>query len=186
MDYLEFEMPIKELMEQYDKCVLIGEESEIEGIKTGADAYVTKPFNSEKLKVWVEKLIENRRQLQRYFSKTLSINPELAITSTESDFLKRLQTVLDKHITDSEFTSDGFGKLMLMSRTQLYRKIKALTGKSATAYIRSFRLNKAKELIINSDKTIREIAYETGFSDPSYFHRSFVKEFSKKPTDFRK
>ncbi len=162
----------------------VGEENEIEGIKTGADAYITKPFNSEKLKVWVEKLIENRRQLQRYFSKTLSINPELAITSTESDFLKRLQTVLDEHITDSEFTSDGFGKLMLMSRTQLHRKLKAITGMSASEFIRSQRLKLAIGLLKESDASISEIAYQVGFNTPSYFGKCFKETYGCTPNEY--
>src|SRR5690606_11304229 len=131
--------------------------NEIEGIKTGADVYVTKPFSSEKLKIRVEKLIENRRKLQKHFSKTLSINPELAITSTESDFLKRLQTVLDKHITNPEFTSDSFGKQMHMSRTQLHRKLKAITNMSTSEFIRSQRLKLAIDLLRKSDANVSEI-----------------------------
>jgi len=162
----------------------VGEENEIEGIKTGADAYVTKPFNSEKLKIWVEKLIENRRQLQKHFSKTLSINPELAITSAESEFLKRLQTVLDEHITDPEFSSDGFGKLMHMSRTQLHRKLKAITGMSASEFIRSQRLKLAIRLLKESDASVSEIAYQVGFNTPSYFGKCFKEVYNCSPNEY--
>ncbi|MDC8000476.1 two-component regulator propeller domain-containing protein [Aequorivita todarodis] len=161
-----------------------GEENEIEGIKTGADVYVTKPFNSEKLKIWVEKLIENRRQLQKHFSKTLSINPELAITSAESEFLKRLQKVLDEHITDPEFSSDGFGKLMHMSRTQLHRKLKAITGMSASEFIRSQRLKLAIRLLRDSDASVAEIAYQVGFNTPSYFGKCFKEVYNCSPTEY--
>ena len=162
----------------------VGEENEIEGIKTGADAYVTKPFNNEKLKIWVEKLIENRRQLQKHFSKTLSINPELAITSTESDFLKHLQKVLDKHITDPEFKSEGFCKLMHMSRTQLHRKLKAITGMSASEFVRSQRLKLAINLMEKSDATISEIAYQVGFNAPSYFSKCFKEVYNCTPNEY--
>ncbi|CAM3474935.1 hybrid sensor histidine kinase/response regulator transcription factor [Aequorivita lipolytica] len=162
----------------------VGEESEIEGIKTGADGYVTKPFSSEKLKVRVEKLIENRRKLQKHFSKTLSINPELAITSAESDFLKRLQTVLDEHITDPEFTSDRFSKIMLMSRTQLHRKLKAITGMSASEFIRSQRLKLAIRLLEESDTSISEIAYQVGFNTPSYFSKCFKETYNCTPNEY--
>lgn len=162
----------------------VGEGHEIEGIKTGADAYVTKPFNSEKLKTWVEKLIENRRQLQKHFGKTLSINPELAITSAESEFLKRLQTVLDEHITDPEFTSDRFGKLMHMSRTQLHRKLKAITGMSASEFIRSQRLKLAIRLLEESDASISEIAYQVGFNTPSYFSKCFKEVYNCTPNEY--
>ncbi|MCB0453310.1 MAG: response regulator [Aequorivita sp.] len=162
----------------------VGEEHEIEGIKTGADAYVTKPFNSEKLKTWVEKLIENRRQLQKHFGKTLSINPELAITSAESEFLKRLQTVLDEHITDPEFTSDRFGKMMHMSRTQLHRKLKAITGMSASEFIRSQRLKLAIRLLKETDASISEIAYQVGFNTPSYFSKCFKEVYNCTPNEY--
>lgn len=162
----------------------VGEENEIEGIKTGADVYVTKPFNSEKLKIRVEKLIENRRKLQKHFSKTLSINPELAITSAESDFLKRLQTVLDKHIINPEFTSSSFGKLMHMSRTQLHRKLKAITGMSTSEFIRSQRLKLALGLLKESDASISEIAYQVGFNTPSYFGKCFKEMYHCTPNEY--
>lgn len=162
----------------------VAEKSEIEGISTGADAYVTKPFNSETLKVRVQKLIETRRQLQKHFSKTLSINPELAITSTESDFLKRLQAVLDQHITDPEFTSDLFGKLMHMSRTQLHRKLKTITGMSSSEFIRAQRLKLAIGLLKETDATISEIAYQVGFNTPSYFGKCFKEVYNCTPNEY--
>ena len=162
----------------------VGEENEIEGVKTGADAYVTKPFKSEKLKIRVEKLIENRRQLQKHFSKTLSIKPELSITSAESDFLKRLQTVLDEHITEPDFTSERFGKLMHMSRTQLHRKLKAISGMSASEFIRSQRLKLAIRLLEESDASISEIAYQVGFNTPSYFSKCFKVEYNCTPNEY--
>ncbi|GGG44402.1 hybrid sensor histidine kinase/response regulator [Bizionia arctica] len=161
----------------------VGEENEIEGLKIGADAYVTKPFNGEKLKIRVEKLIESRLKLQKHFSKSLSINPELAITSTETEFLKRLQSVLDKHITDPEFTSDAFSKHMHISRTQLHRKLKAITGMTASEFIRSQRLKLAVELLKKSDATISEIAYQVGFNTPSYFIKCFKETYGKTPND---
>jgi signal transduction histidine kinase/ligand-binding sensor domain-containing protein/DNA-binding response OmpR family regulator len=162
----------------------VGEENEIEGIKTGADAYVTKPFKSEKLKIRVEKLIETRRQLQRHFSKTLSINPELSLTSTESDFLKRLQNVLDEHITEPDFTSERFGKLMHMSRTQLHRKLKAISGMSASEFIRSQRLKLAIRLLKETDASISEIAYQVGFNTPSYFSKCFKEVYNCTPNEY--
>ncbi len=162
----------------------VGEENEIEGIKTGADAYITKPFNSKKLKIRIEKLIETRRQLQNHFSKTLSINPELPITSTESEFLKRLQTVLNEHITDPELTADGFGKLMNMSRTQLHRKLKSIVGMSASEFIRIQRLKLAVELLQQSDANVSEIAYQVGFNTPSYFGKCFKEVYHCSPKEY--
>lgn len=162
----------------------VGEHHEIEGLKTGADAYVTKPFKSENLKVRVQKLIENRRQLQRRFSKTLSIAPDVRLTSTENEFLKRLQTVLNAHITEPDFTSERFGELMLMSRTQLHRKLKAIAGMSASEFIRSQRLNLAAKLMHETDASIAEIAYQVGFNTPSYFSKCFKEVYKCTPNEY--
>jgi DNA-binding response OmpR family regulator/anti-sigma regulatory factor (Ser/Thr protein kinase) len=162
----------------------VGEKNEIEGLKTGADAYVTKPFSSEKLKVQVEQLIESRLQLQNHFSSTLQINPKLAITSTETEFLKRLQKVLDEHITNPEFTSERFCQLMHMSRTQLHRKLKAITNMTTSEFIRSQRLKLAIDLLEKSDATISEIAYQVGFNTPSYFNKCFKETYGCTPNEY--
>ncbi len=162
----------------------VGEENEIKGLKTGADAYITKPFNSEKLKIRVEKLIENRQLLQKHFSKDFTINPELAITSTEAEFLKRLKAVLDKEITNPEFTSERFAEIMQMSRTQLHRKLNAIVGISASEFIRTQRLKLALPLLKQSDATISEIAYQVGFNTPSYFIKCFKEVYGCTPNEY--
>ncbi|MFD2823806.1 two-component regulator propeller domain-containing protein [Lacinutrix iliipiscaria] len=162
----------------------VGEVNEIEGIKTGADAYVTKPFNIEKLKIRVEKLIESRQKIKKHFSQTFQINPDLAITSTESDFLKKLQAVLNQHITNSEFNSDAFAKHMHISRAQLHRKLKAITEMSTSEFIRSQRLKSAIKLLQNSDATVAEIAYQVGFNSPSYFSKCFKEVYGCTPNEY--
>nr|WP_321237172.1 two-component regulator propeller domain-containing protein [uncultured Psychroserpens sp.] len=162
----------------------VGEDNEIEGLKTGADAYITKPFNREKLQLRVKKLIENRQQLQKHFSKGFTINPELSITSTEADFLKRLKLVLDDKITDSDFTSEAFAEAMHMSRTQLHRKLKAIVGMSASEFIRSQRIKLAIGLLEKSDANISEIAYQVGFNTPSYFIKCFKDIYNCTPSDY--
>ncbi|WP_339917973.1 hybrid sensor histidine kinase/response regulator transcription factor [Yeosuana marina] len=162
----------------------VGEENEIEGIKTGADVYMAKPFNSEKLKLRVQKLIENRQQLQKHFSKNFTINPELPITSTEIEFLKRLKEVLNDNITNSVFTSEAFAEAMHMSRTQLHRKLKAIVGMSTSAFIRSQRLKLALDLLKKSDATVSEIAYQVGFNTPSYFIKCFKEVYGTTPSEF--
>ncbi|MFD2917628.1 hybrid sensor histidine kinase/response regulator transcription factor [Psychroserpens luteus] len=162
----------------------VGEINEIEGFKTGADAYVTKPFNREKLLLRVRKLIENRQQLQKHFSKDFSINPQLPITSTEGEFLKRLKVVLDKKITDSDFTSEAFAETMAMSRTQLHRKLKAIIGMTTSEFIRSQRLKLAIGLLKKSDATVSEIAYQVGFNTPSYFIKCFKEVYNCTPLEY--
>ncbi|WP_432410718.1 hybrid sensor histidine kinase/response regulator transcription factor [Rasiella sp. SM2506] len=164
----------------------VGEENEMTGLKTGADAYVTKPFNSENLKLRVEKLIESRIQLQIRYSKDFTIGPELAVTSTESSFLNRLKTVLDKEITRPDFKSEDFAKEMLLSRTQLHRKLKAIFNMPASEFIRSQRLKLSLELLKESDATISEIAYQVGFNTPSYFIKCFRETYNCTPTEYYK
>ncbi|MBU3822950.1 response regulator [Flavobacteriaceae bacterium XHP0103] len=163
----------------------VGEEHEIFGFKTGADAYITKPFSSEKLKIVVEKLLETRQKLEKHYSKTFSINPNLAITSVENDFLQRLKTVLETHITETSFSSDKFSKLMNMSRTQLHRKLHAIVGMSTTEFIRSQRLKQAIEILKNTDLTIAEIAYKVGFNTPSYFNKCFKEAYGCTPQEYQ-
>ena len=160
------------------------EEHEIEGYKTGADAYITKPFSNEKLKLIVHKLIETRKKLEKHYSKTFNINPNLAITSTENEFLTRLKTVVETHITDSLFTSEQFGKLMQMSRTQLHRKLHAIVGMSTSEFIRSQRLKLAKELLTQSDANVSEIAYQVGFNSSSYFIKCFKGLYNCTPSEY--
>ncbi len=162
----------------------VGEENEIEGFKTGADAYITKPFSIEKLRVRVEKLIESRQKLKEHFGKTFELNPELAITSTETNFLNRMQEVLDKHITDPELTSEEFSKLMHMSRTQLHRKLTSIVGMNTTTFIRLQRLKLACPLLKETDSSTSEIAYQVGFNSPSYFTRCFKEVYGCTPTEY--
>lgn len=160
------------------------QESQLSGLETGADAYVTKPFSPQILKVRVEKLLENRIRLQEHYSKTFKINPGLVPTKTEEEFLRRLQSVLDKHITSTSFTSEKFAKLMLMSRSQLHKKLHAVTGMSTTEFVRTQRINLAKELLSHSDATISEIAYQVGFNTPSYFNKVFKEIVGCTPNEY--
>ncbi|MEL0456471.1 two-component regulator propeller domain-containing protein [Flavobacteriaceae bacterium SZ-1-7] len=162
----------------------VGDNNEIEGLRTGADAYVTKPFNSEKLKLRVEKLIENRQKLQQRFSKDLNFSPDVRVSSAETDFLKRLKKVLDKNLVNTDFTSEAFADAMAMSRTQLHRKLKAIAGLSTSEFIRSQRLKLAVELLKNSDVTVSEIAYQVGFNTPSYFIKCFKEAYNCTPNEY--
>ena len=160
------------------------EESELTGFRTGADAYITKPFNPNILKVRVEKLLENRTRLQKHYSKTFKIDPGLVPTKTEAAFLKRLQHVLDNHITSTEFTSEKFSKLMLMSRSQLHKKLNAISGMSTSEFVRVQRINLAKKLLKESDATISEIGYQVGFNTPSYFTKCFKEVEGCTPNEY--
>ena len=163
----------------------VGQENEIIGLNSGADAYITKPFNSKRLMVEVKRLIDNRQKLKELYSKEFTINPELAITSTETDFLNRLKEVLDEHITDPNFKSERFSSLLSVSRTQLHRKLKSIYGISTSEFIRSQRLKLAQRLLEDSDGTIAEIAYQVGFNSSSYFIKSFKEVYNMTPNEYQ-
>ncbi len=160
------------------------EENQLKGLETGADAYVTKPFSPNLLKVRVEKLLENRARLQVHYSKTFKVDPGLVPTKTEAEFLNRLQKVLDNNIAASDFTTEKFAELMHMSRSQLHKKLHAITGMSASEFVRTQRINLAKELLANSDAPISEIAYQVGFNTPSYFNRCFKEIIGCTPNEY--
>lgn len=159
--------------------------SKLEAMGIGADAYITKPFNSQLLKASVENLIENRRRLQQRFAQEVVLMPkDIAISSADEKFLDLLQKVLDKNITDSNFTIEGFGKEMGVSRMQLHRKLKALTGQSASEFLKTQRLKLALKLLKEKKISIAEVGYTVGFNDPSYFTKCFKQEFERSPSEY--
>ena len=161
-----------------------GDESEIKGLKTGADDYIVKPFNSEKLKIKVETLIKLRKQLQKRYSASFELN-DIVSTSVDEKFFKKLKTVLDNNITNPDFNAEDLSKEMLMSRMQLHRKLKSLTSLSTSEFIRTERLKLAKTLLQQNNATISEIAYKVGFNSPSYFIKSFKSIYKCTPTEFQ-
>jgi|TARA_R100000750_G_scaffold16252_1_gene10687 signal transduction histidine kinase/DNA-binding response OmpR family regulator len=159
--------------------------SKLEAMGIGADAYITKPFNSQLLKASVENLIENRRRLQQRFAQEVVLMPkDIAISSADEKFLDLLQKVLDKNITDSNFTIEDFGKEMGVSRMQLHRKLKALTGQSASEFLKTQRLKLALKLLKEKKISIAEVGYTVGFNDPSYFTKCFKQEFGRSPSEY--
>lgn len=165
------------------------QKDKVAGLKHGADAYLVKPFDKEELFVRLEKLLELRKALQAKYN--VQPTPPGSLSSTapptiEDHFLKKLREATESIMADSDDTIVKLEKAMRLSQMQLYRKLKALTGKTPTLYIRSVRLQKARELLQNSDLNVSEIAYEVGFSDPAYFSRVFGEEFGQSPSDFRK
>jgi signal transduction histidine kinase/DNA-binding response OmpR family regulator/ligand-binding sensor domain-containing protein len=162
-----------------------GDHNEIEGLKTGADAYITKPFNSEKLKIRVEKLIATRKKLQAYYGKNNALDfHNLKVSKTDEQFFNNLQEAIKEDLVQTDFTSEKLSKLMYMSRMQLHRKLKALLGLSTSEFIRNERLKLAISLLEKSDSTISEIAYQTGFNAPTYFMKCFKEVYHCTPTEY--
>ncbi len=162
-------------------------QSRISGLQQGADAYLTKPFDKEELFVRIDKLLELRLALRVRYENGIPAAPMPGTTETiiEYAFLTQLREIIVQRLDDPALDVTYICKQIGMSRTQLHRKITALTGHSTTRFVRSVRYQKAKGLLHQSELTIAEIAYQVGFSDPAYFSRMFKKETGATPTDFR-
>ena len=158
--------------------------SKIEGFERGADAYLEKPFHKKELLVRLKQQQDLRKQLQKRYGVLEQLpNPK---NPKEDAFLQKVQKIIQDNLSDDNFTVMHLCQKIRLSQPQLYRKIKALTGKSTARYMRSYRLFKAKQLLQSSTKNISEVAYEVGFSEPSYFSRSFLEEFGFSPSELRK
>lgn len=164
------------------------QESKLEGLETGADDYLTKPFDTKELLVRIKNLINIRRKLQEKFSgrKIISRQVEKKLSYLDEKFLNKVLAVAEKHLSEESFSIEDFGDEVGMGRVQLHRKLKALTGKSASLYLRSVRLAKAKNMIEERTGNISEIAYSTGFSSPAYFTACFKEEFGYPPSEIER
>ncbi|QOD62326.1 response regulator [Polaribacter haliotis] len=162
------------------------DESQKEGFKIGADAYITKPFDASVLEIRVNNVLKTRQNLIKKFKKDIILKPkELEITSADEVFLKKSISLIEKNINNSEFTIQDFISELGMSRSALYRKLKALTGQSITEFIRTIKLKRAAQLIAQSQLTISEIAFDLGFNDLKHFRKSFQKLFDELPSQYR-
>ncbi len=163
----------------------------ITGLRKGADAYLMKPFNKEELYVRLEKLLELRRALQlRYAKMSDGATSNHPVTSgaepnLESAFLNKLRLAVEEHLDDPDFDVPQLCRAAHLSNMQVNRKLKALTGKTPSRFIRSVRLYKAREMLQTTDLPVSEIAYATGFNDPNYFSRSYSEEFGESPSKAR-
>ena len=190
MDGLEFTKAIKENeLTSFIPVILLtaktSDESHLEGLKSTADAYLTKPFNNDIVKETVNQLINERKKLQERYCQELVLKPtDIVINSFDEKFIEKLQQVLDKEISNPDFATDVFATSIGMSRMQLHRKLKSLFGVSATEFLRNERLKLAAQLLKQSKGNISEIAYSIGFNDVSYFSKCFKEMYNCTPTEY--
>lgn len=157
----------------------------VEGMDIGADAYVTKPFSATLLKANVDNLIENRRKLRARYSQEVVLMPkDMSDASPEKHFWERLEKILEVNLIEPNFSIEKFASEMAMSRMQLHRKLKALTGQNPSDFLRSQRLKMAVVLLKKNKMPISEIGYAVGFNNPSYFSKAFKQEFGHSPSDY--
>ncbi len=160
--------------------------SRIEGLEKGADAFVVKPFNQQELLVRMQKLLELRRNLFKHYSNDNGMNiSSHPVIQKEDKFFERLNESIHKNLGDENYDIQKLCDDVGMSKSQLYRKFKALTNDSAARYIRKQRMKRAKELLQNSDLNITEIGYEVGMKSLSSFSQLFKEEFGYSPRDFQ-
>ena len=161
------------------------DEQKVKGYECGADSYILKPFSARLLQVRLRNLIDNRLRLQSFFADKTSLRKE-PIADLDKGFVEKLRALIDDQLGNSELSVEDLGDKIGMSRVQLYRKSKALTGYSPNELLRIARLKKAASLLASTEKTIAEITYEVGFSSPSYFTKCYKDYFGESPTDFLK
>lgn len=167
------------------------QDSRLQGLEHGADAYLSKPFQKAELLLRIRKLLELRRQLQQHYLALAGVKEEWLIefpslAGLEQEFLGRVRSLLEAHLTDPEYSVEQLCRDLGMSKSHLHRKLTALTGMSANRFLRSVRLVKAQTLLANSGLTISEVAYQTGFRDPDYFARTFRKAFGLSPREYQR
>jgi signal transduction histidine kinase/ligand-binding sensor domain-containing protein/DNA-binding response OmpR family regulator len=163
------------------------QEKQLEGFNSGADDFIIKPFSVEILKSRINNLLHSRSELINRFknSKELIFDVE-SIEDKDKNLIQSIIDIVLAHIEDEKINADFIADRVNMSRSLVYRKIEALTGQSVNEFIRNIRLKKSTQLLLNSSKNINEVAYAVGFSSPSYFTRSFIKQFGVSPKEFVK
>lgn len=160
-------------------------QSKIEGIKSGADAYIEKPFSVEYLKVNIAALLENREKLRKTFvNSPFVLSDTVALTKADENFLKTLNEVVTTNMHEPEFCLDNMASMLNMSRSSLNRKIKGLLELTPNDYIRLERLKRAAQLLKEGECKVNEVCYRVGFNTPSYFTKCFQKQFGVLPKDF--
>lgn len=163
------------------------EEKYQEGIESGADAYITKPFNVSLLLARIFKLIELRDKLRQKFSNEPGVAHSILCTNDKDrKFSEKLNEILNEHISDPEFSINDFAGMMGLGRTVFYKKVRGVTGYSPLEYVRVMRMKKAAEMLLTEDLTIAEIAYAVGINDPFYFSKCFKTQFEVSPSAYRK
>ncbi|MDP9080781.1 MAG: response regulator [Bacteroidota bacterium] len=162
-------------------------EIKLKGIEGGADDYISKPFEKEMLIARVKGLLKTRNNLQRYFFNEITLKPNnLKISQEYKEFLQKCLDIVEHHLNDPDFSIKTLAGEIGMSHSNVYRKIKSISGQSINSFIRFIRLRKAAEIFLTTDSTVSETAYKVGFHDPKHFREQFAKLFGLNPSDYIK
>ncbi len=192
MDGLEFCHAIKsDLTTSHIPVILLtartSTKTQKKGYNIGADVYITKPFDADLLKLQVQNLLSSRKHLIDKFRKDILLEPtELKLKTPDEIFLKKVMDIVEENLSEPSFMASKLMGKMSMSQSVLYRKLKVLTGQSITEFIRTIRLKRASQLLVETDLNVTNIAYEVGFNDLKYFRGCFKKVFEISPSQYRK
>jgi len=163
------------------------DEDMLEGLKHGADSYLTKPFNIDLLKVNIDNLLKSRSKLREKYSSELMIKPRnVVIENRDGELLSKLISIIEENMHETEFGVKTLADEAGLSRMQLYRKLKALVNKTPHELINTFRMERAAQILVQKQMTVSEVAYEVGFNTPKYFSRCFKEQFGMLPTEYVK
>ncbi|TGD82569.1 substrate-binding domain-containing protein [Hymenobacter wooponensis] len=161
-------------------------EQQVEGVQAGADLYLTKPFNPTFLLESLRTLLANREKQREHFRRELSVDTAtVAPQRVDQKFLADLTAIVEANLNRSDLSVEDVARSLGISRVQLYRKVKAVLGTGVTDFIQGIRLTKARQLLLDDELTIAEVAYQLGFSSPSYFSTSFKARYQVSPSEFR-
>jgi ligand-binding sensor domain-containing protein/signal transduction histidine kinase/DNA-binding response OmpR family regulator len=162
-------------------------EDKLEGLEIGADDYLIKPFNPDELLIRVKNLIKIRKQMrEKYQSQMLIKSSDVAVPSTQKIFIDKLTAIIEKNISNENFSVEILCEEIGMSRSQLHRKLKAITNQSTSEFIRNFKLQRAAELLKQDVGNIAEISYQVGFSSQAYFTKTFQEVYKQTPLEYKK
>jgi DNA-binding response OmpR family regulator len=162
-------------------------DSRRKGLETGADEYLTKPFDPAELHLRAGNLLENRRRQRDYFSREIRLEPTQAVVaSADEKFLRRVMQIVEERMGDSDFSVEEFSREAGLSRVHLHRKLKALTDQAPGDFVRMMRLKRAAQLLDARAGNIAEIAYQVGFNNLSYFSKCFREQFGVLPNEYIK
>jgi len=192
MDGLELTKKIKNDLKTCHIPVILltakaSQEQKLEGLEEGADSYIPKPFNSKHLQIRVKKLLEIRKKMhERYKGNLIIEHNDNEISRMDQKFLNKVSKIVEEHLDKDELSVEELSQLVGLSRVHVYRKIKKLTGMSVSEFVTSIKLKLSLHQLKTSGKSISEIAYEVGFSSPSYFTQCFKKQFGISPSEFAK